>query len=102
MKHILFSFLCTLLSALVVPVQAELVWKAGDALLTSASQITSNNTQDGFPPSNLLRPESEGYGTNQIIWHTAWTPAAPAGTVTYLQVQFNEPQQHIIFSMIGL
>ena len=101
MKRILFSLLCTLLSVLTLPVQAELVWKAGEALLVNASQITSNNTQDGFPPSNLLRPESEGYGTNQIIWHSAWTPAAPAGTETYLQVQFDKPEQHIIFSMIG-
>ena len=80
---------------------ADQVWKVGDALLTEGSQITSNNSQDGFPPSNLLRPESEGYGTNQIIWHSAWTPAAPAGTETYLQTSFGKPVQHIIFTMIG-
>ena len=102
MKRIL-PFLCSLLTLLFVSMQtqADQVWKAGDALLTEGSQITSNNTQDGFPPSNLLRPESEGYGTNQIIWHTAWTPAAPAGTETYLQVTFGKPVQHIIFTMIG-
>ena len=81
-----------------VTVQADQVWKVGDALLTEGSQITSNNSQDGFPPSNLLRPESEGYGTNQIIWHSAWTPAAPAGTETYLQTSFGKPVQHIIFT----
>ena len=81
----------------------ELVWKMGDPLLTEASQITSNNSQNGFPPSNLLLPESEGYGTNQKIWHSAWSNPAPppAGTDTYLQVQFKEPEQHIIFKMIG-
>ena len=45
------------------------VWKMGDALLTNSSQITTNNYEPGFPASNLLRPESEGVGTNQIIWH---------------------------------
>ena len=84
-------------------VRAELVWKMGDPLLTDASQITSNNSQSGFPPENLLRPESEGYGTGQIIWHTSWgNPAVPpAGTDTYLQVHFNEAEQHIFFKMIG-
>ena len=101
MRRFLLPILCSLLYVLALPAQADQVWKAGDALLTDGSQITSNNSQDGFPPSNLLRPESEGYGTNQIIWHTAWTPAAPAGTETYLQVKFDAPQQHIIFSMIG-
>ena len=48
-----------------------------------------------------MRPESEGYATNQIIWHSAWTPAAPAGTETYLQTSFGKPVQHIIFTMIG-
>ena len=80
MRRFLLPILCSLLYVLALPAQADQVWKAGDALLTDGSQITSNNSQDGFPPSNLLRPESEGYGTNQIICHTAWTPAAPAGT----------------------
>lgn len=103
MKRILLLIICCVLCALAISVHAEQVWKAGDALLTEGSQITSNNSQDGFPPSNLLRPESEGYGTNQIIWHTSWgTPAVPpAGTDTYLQVAFANPQQHIIFTMIG-
>ena len=97
----LFLSLLALISMFAVTVQADQVWKVGDALLTEGSQITSNNSQDGFPPSNLLRPESEGYGTNQIIWHSAWTPAAPAGTDTYLQTSFGKPVQHIIFTMIG-
>jgi len=81
----------------------NLVWKIGEALLTDASQITSNNSQNGFPPSNLLRPESEGYGTNQYIWHNAWSNPAPppAGTDTYLQVHFNQAESDIIFTMIG-
>lgn len=97
--------LCAAFMLLCTPfrVNAELVWKIGDPLLTEASQITSNNSQNGFPPSNLLLPESEGYGTNQKIWHSAWNNPAPppAGTNTYLQVKFKEAEQHVIFSMIG-
>ncbi len=96
--------LATLLSFAAVPLRAaDLVWKKGAALLTDGSQITSNNTQNGFPPSNLLRPESEGYGTNQYIWHSAWSNPAPppAGTDTYLQVHFNDAETDVIFSMIG-
>jgi len=78
-------------------------WKKDVALLTNGSQITSNNSENGFPPSNLLRPESEGVGTNQIIWHSSWSNPGPlpAGTDTYLQVYLNEAEQHIIFTMIG-
>ncbi|MBR4643822.1 MAG: alpha/beta hydrolase fold domain-containing protein [Bacteroidaceae bacterium] len=86
------------------PMQGQnMVWKKGEALLTKSSQITSNNSQNGFPPSNLLRPESEGYGTNEKIWHSAWSDPTPppAGTDTYLQVHLKEAEQHIIFSMIG-
>ena len=95
--------LCTLLAMGCLPMQAELVWKKAEALLTKASQITSNNSENGFPPSNLLRPESEGVGTNQYIWHSSWSNPGPlpAGTDTYLQVHLNEAQQHIIFTMIG-
>lgn len=104
MKHTYFLF-CALMMMLCAQMRAddELVWKMGDPLLTEASQITSNNSQNGFPPSNLLLPESEGYGTNQKIWHSAWSNPAPppAGTDTYLQVQFKEPEQHIFFKMIG-
>ena len=80
-----------------------LIWKQGDALLTDASQITSNNTENGFPPSNLLRPESDGVGTGQYIWHSSWANPGPlpAGTDTYLQVHFAEAEQHIYFSMVG-
>ncbi|MBR5276964.1 MAG: alpha/beta hydrolase fold domain-containing protein [Bacteroidaceae bacterium] len=79
------------------------VWVTGEALITKASQLSANNTQSGFPTDNLLRPESEGYGTNQYIWHTSWgNPAVPPrGTDTYLQVKFNTPQTDIIFTMIG-
>ena len=105
MKHII-SFpllLCALFALQFTPAQAELVWKKGEALLTSGSQITSNNSENGFPPSNLLRPESDGVGTNQYIWHSSWSNPGPlpAGTDTYLQVHFKEAEQHIIFTMIG-
>lgn len=105
MKRILalMMFLGAILSVLPVPVEAETVWKKDVALLTSASQITSNNSENGFPPSNLLRLESEGVGTNQIIWHSSWSNPGPlpAGTDTYLQVHLNAPEQHIIFTIIG-
>ena len=79
------------------------VWKKDVALITKASQITANNSQNGFPPSNLLRPESDGVGTNQYIWHTSWgNPAVPpANTDTYLQVQFEKAESDIIFTMVG-
>ncbi len=78
-------------------------WKKDEALLTDASQITANSWQDGFPPSNLLRPESDGVGTGQYIWHTAWNNPAPlpAGTDPYLQVHLNQAETDIIFTMIG-
>ena len=76
-------------------------WEKKDALLTDASQITSNNTQSGFPTGNLLRPESDGYGLNQYIWHSSWDAPLPAGTDTYLQTTFANAEQHIIFSMIS-
>lgn len=103
LRLILIALTVLLGNALLPASAQELVWKMGDALLTEGSQITSNNSQNGFPPENLLRPESEGYGTNQIIWHTSWgNPAVPpAGTDTYLQVHFKEAEQHIFFSMIG-
>lgn len=83
--------------------EGDSVWVKDAALLTSGSQITSNNSQNGFPPSNLLRPESEGVGTNQYIWHTSWGDPAipPANTDTYLQTHFNKAERYIIFSMIG-
>ncbi len=78
-------------------------WKKDEALLTDDSQITANSWQNGFPPSNLLRPESDGVGTNQYIWHTAWSNPAPlpANTDPYLQVHLNQAETDIIFTMIG-
>ncbi|MBQ3152932.1 MAG: alpha/beta hydrolase fold domain-containing protein [Bacteroidaceae bacterium] len=106
-KQILFA-LSLLLAATVHPAMAgelegDSVWVKGEALLTKAAQISANNTQSGFPASNLLRPESDGVGTNQYIWHTSWgNPAVPPkGTDTYLQVHFDKPQTDIIFTMIG-
>ena len=83
--------------------EGDSVWKIDEALITNASQITANNSQNGFPPSNLLLPESDGVGTNQYIWHTSWSNPAPppANTDTYLQVKFNKPETDIIFTMVG-
>lgn len=99
LQHLLYA----VLFLLCIPMQAETVWKKDVALLTNGSQITSNNTESGFPPSNLLRPESDGVGTNQYIWHSSWNNPGPlpAGTDTYLQVHLNEAEQHIIFTMLG-
>ena len=100
----LSSVLCAVLFLLATSVQAqEMVWKTGEALITNASQITANSSQNGFPPSNLLRPESDGVGTNQYIWHTAWSNPAPlpAGTDPYLQVHLDQAETDIIFTMIG-
>lgn len=106
MKHLYFFLLLLLAPCFLLPGKAqevEKVWKKDVALLTSGSQITSNNTENGFPPSNLLRPESDGVGTNQYIWHSSWSSPGPlpAGTDTYLQVHLNAPEQHIIFTMLG-
>lgn len=100
---LLHRLLYAVLFLLCTAVQAETVWKKGEALLVNGSQITSNNTENGFPPSNLLRPESDGVGTNQYIWHSSWNNPGPlpTGTDTYLQVHLNEAKQHIIFTMIG-
>ena len=83
---------------------AGTTWVKGEALLTEASQITSTPPQSSqFDVDNLLRPESDGVGTNQYIFHTAWSGAnvIPAGTDPFLQVHFKKAEQHIIFSMIG-
>lgn len=83
---------------------AGTTWVKGEALLTEVSQITSTPPQSSqFDVDNLLRPESDGVGTNQYIFHTAWSGAnvIPAGTDPFLQVHFKKAEQHIIFSMIG-
>lgn len=100
---LLHFLLYAVLFLLCTPVQAETVWKKDVALLTNASQITANSSQNGFPPSNLLRPESDGVGTNQYIWHTAWNNPAPlpANTDPYLQIHLNQAETDIIFTMIG-
>ena len=102
MKKSLFllSFLC----ALTVSLHAELVWKPGNALITSASQITATPPESAqFSVANLIRPESDGVGTNQYIYHTAWTGSNMIGPNEdpFLQFHLSEAKQHIIFSMIG-
>ena len=106
MKHSCFSSLIigAMLAMLSAPMQAELVWKAGEALITDASQIKGTAPQDSrFTVANLIRPESDGVGTNQYIYHTAWggNDMIPAGVDPFLQFHLNKAEQHIIFSMIG-
>ena len=106
MKHT-YMFLCAVLMVLCTTMRAqegEKVWKAGEALITNASQITATAPHSSqFPASNLIRPESDGVGTNQYIYHTAWggNDMIPAGVDPFLQFHFNKAEQHIIFSMIG-
>lgn len=96
----LLSFLC----ALTVSLHAELVWKPGNALITRSSQITATPPESSqFSVANLIRPESDGVGTNQYIYHTAWTGSNMIGPNEdpFLQFHLDEAKQHIIFSMIG-
>lgn len=94
------AFLCC---AVQVNADSETTWVRGEALLTKGSQLSANSSQSGFPPSNLLAPESEGWGTGQTIWHTAWSNPAPlpANTDPYLQAHLLAPETDIIFTMIG-
>ncbi len=106
MKHT-YLFLCAVLMLLCTTMRAQeegKVWKAGEALITDASQITATPPHSSqFPASNLIRPESDGVGTNQYIYHTAWggSDMIPAGVDPFLQFHLNKAEQHIIFSMIG-
>ena len=82
----------------------ELVWKAGEAMITNASQIAATPPQDSrFVAANLIRPESDGVGTNQYIYHTAWSGSDMIGPDEdpFLQFHLPKAEQHIIFSMIG-
>lgn len=99
----LFTALSLFLLGSTLTTKAELVWKAGEALITNASQITANSSENGFPTSNLLRPESDGVGQNQYIWHTSWSNPGclPPNTDPYLQVHLNKAEKDIIFSMLG-
>lgn len=77
-------------------------WVRGENLLTNGSQIQANSTEsDQFTTDNLLRPESDGYGTNEFIWHTSWTNPLPATTNAYLQFHLNSAESDIFFSMIS-
>ena len=106
MKHHLLPLLLAFVASLLATdnVAAKKVWTTGNALLTSPAQITATTAQSSqFGVANLLRPESDGVGTNQYIFHTAWSGpnVIPTGTDPYLQVHFNKAQQHIIFTLIG-
>ncbi len=72
------------------------------AVIVNGEQITSNSVQsDQFTPANLIRPESDGYGTGQYIFHTSWSDPLPADEYPYLQVHMNAPQSSFRFSMIS-
>ena len=106
MKHHLFPLLLTLVVSVSATdsVAAKKVWTTGNELLTSPTQISATPAQSPeFGVANLLRPESDGVGTNQYIFHTAWSgpDVIAAGTAPYLQVHFTKAQQHIIFTMTG-
>jgi len=73
-----------------------------DVLITDGSQITSNSAEsDLFTPANLIRPESDGYGTNQYIFHSSWSNPLPANVYPYLQVHLNNSLNAFSFSMIS-
>ena len=100
----LWSLLCAILALACLPVSAETVWKKGEALVTDASQITATPPQSAqFTAANLIRPESDGVGTNQYIYHTAWTGAdmITADVDPFMQFHLPRAEQHLIFSMIG-
>ena len=99
------GLLCAVLFLLCVPVTGqETSWKKGEALITDASQITATPPQSSqFSVANLIRPESDGVGTNQYIYHSAWSGSdmIPTGTDPFLQFHLPKAERHIIFSMIG-
>lgn len=77
-------------------------WLKGEDLITDASQISTNTVEsDQFGVENLIRPETDGYGTNQYIYHASWTQGLPAGQYPYLQFHLNEAQSDIYFMMIS-
>lgn len=90
------SVICSIILAVYCCAGQKLCGRRARHCLLGGSQITSNNTENGFPPSNLLRPESDGMGTNQYIWHSSWNNPGPlpTGTDTYLQVHLNEAKQN--------
>ena len=104
MKRLITFFVCSALTLLYTSLRAELVWKKGDALITDASQITGTAPEDSrFTVANLIRPESDGVGTNQYIYHTAWSGTGMIGPDEdpFLQFHLPKAEQHLIFSMIG-
>lgn len=71
-------------------------------LITDGSQLSANSTESNmFTPANLIRPESDGYGTGQFIWHNSWSNPLPATEYPYLQVHLNTPQTSILFTMLS-
>ena len=54
----------------------------GEDLITDTFQLSTNTMESyQFSPSNLILPETDGYGTGQFIYHCAWTPPAPQRSV---------------------
>ena len=70
--------------------------------ITDGSQITANSMESSqFTPANLIRPESDGYGTGQYIFHTSWSSPLAADVMPYLQVHLLSPESSFIFKMIS-
>ena len=105
-KHVILPLLLVFMASLqtTCSIAATMVWTKGRALLNDPAQITSTPPQSNqFGVANLLRPESDGVGTDEYIFHTAWSGpnVIPAGVDPYLQVHFTKAEQHIIFTMTG-
>ena len=87
-----------------VAMAQQKTWMAGTPLITNASQITATPPQDSrFTVANLILPESDGVGTNQFIYHTAWSgpDMITASEDPFLQFHLPKAERHLIFSMIG-
>lgn len=72
-----------------------------EVYITKGSQITSNSEQGQFVTSNLIRPESDGYGTNEYIWHTSWSDPQKPGEYAWLQVSLDSPIDAFKFRMVS-
>lgn len=74
----------------------------GEDLITDTFQLSTNTMESyQFSPSNLILPETDGYGTGQFIYHCAWTHPLPSGQYPYIQVKLYKPETDIYFSFIS-
>lgn len=74
----------------------------GEDLITDTFQLSTNTMESyQFSPSNLILPETDGYGTGQFIYHCAWTHPLPSGQYPYIQVKLYKPETDIFFTYIS-